>query len=165
MHFWTNCWGDSLWYSPGLINFQACAIEFPPFLDPSLVKGFPMHLQTNHWLNWAKIWWANSLQASPGLINFWTNSHEFPPFLGLWLVEQFMFIFRQTFALIELKFGEQTYRGPFPPCLTFGHALLNFCCLLASEWPSSFRPFADTPPIRLRLNLVGQFIMGLPKSD
>ena len=100
-----------------------------------------MHLQINHWWNWAKIWWANSLQASPGLNNFWSHSTECPPFLGLWLVEQLPFIFRKTADLIELKFGEQTYWGPICAWLTFG-------LWMAKQSPAICRYTADQIEIK-----------------
>ena len=93
-------------------------------------QAVSIYVQTNRWVNWAQICWANSLWASTGLINYWAHSTEFPPFLDLLLVEQFPFIFRQTADLIELRLDEQTYWGPSPAWLTFGHAPLNFHCFL-----------------------------------
>ena len=58
-------------------------------------------------------------------VNFCSHSSEFPPFPGLWLVEQFLYICRQTVDQIELKFcGPIHYRLPLA-LWTFGHAPLN----------------------------------------
>ena len=42
-----------------------------------------VHMQKNHWSEWAQIWWAKSLWASLDLNNFWLCFIAFPPFLGL----------------------------------------------------------------------------------
>ena len=98
----------------------------------------------------------------PGLINFWSHSTEFLPFLGLWLVEQFLFIFRQTSAGIELKFGEQTYWGPFSAGLTFGHAefLLFPGLWMAKQFPAICRYTTD----QIEIKFSGSIQYGPPQA-
>ena len=74
-----------------------------------------LHLQTDCWSHWVKIWWANTLQASASIINFWMLFTEFPPFSSIWLVDQFLHICRQTADQIELKFGRWTHHGTLRP--------------------------------------------------
>ena len=73
----------SLWASPGLINFWSDTTEFQRFL---IIQTLSMHLQTNRWLDKAKISRTNLLWAFPSLIDFWSCSTEFWLFPGLWLI-------------------------------------------------------------------------------
>ena len=107
--------------------------------------------------DWSQTWCIH-YGIPPGLINFWSCSFEFPLFPSLWLVEQFQCISIQTFQGIDLKLGRYIHYGTPQGRLTFGHALLNSRCFLASDWSSIFHAFADKPLIVLSSDLVGQLI-------
>ena len=97
--------------------------------------------------------------------NFWSCCTEFAPFPGLSLLEQFLFICRQTTDRIYFKFGVQTHYPSHLAWLNFGHALLNYHRLLAFGFSSNFCALANKALIRFSSNLVDQFIMGLPQPD
>ena len=113
-----------------------------------------VHFQTNCSRDWFQIWWIHILWLSTSLIHFWSCCTAFSSFPGIWLVEQFPRICGQTTDQIRFKFGGPTHYGPPQTWLTFGHASLNFCHFLASNWLSSFHTFADKQLIKLDSNLV-----------
>ena len=57
---------------------------------------------------------------------------------------------------VELKISGWIHYGTLQAWLTFGHAPLNSCPFLASDWASSYCTFADKPLIGLTSNLVGK---------
>ena len=95
------------------------------------------------------------------LSNYWSHFFEFPPFPSLWFVEQFPPIYRSIADQFALIFNGIAHYGSPHAWLTFGHDPLNFCRLLASDWLSSFRAFADNYLIGFSSNLVGRLTMDL----
>ena len=72
-HFseWAEIWGaNSLWDSPGLINFWSCSVLPGTICWPLIWGAASVHLQTNRWSDWLQIWWVNSLWDFQGLIIF-----------------------------------------------------------------------------------------------
>ena len=67
----------------------------------------------------------------------------------------FLCISGQTAQGTNIKLGGHVHYGTPQIWLTFGYAPVNFCCVIASDWWSSFRAFANK----------GKLIMGLPRPD
>ena len=93
---WTQIWwANSLWDSPGLINWWWCSAEFPVFPGLWLVQQFPHFCRQFADQIELKLW--DELVMGPqGIVNLWLCSVAFLLFPGLWFVEHFSHNCRQT---------------------------------------------------------------------
>ena len=72
----------------------------------------------------------------------------------------------QTTQGINIKLGWYIHYSTSQIWLTFGYALMSFCCVLVSDWWSSFRAFANKILITFGSKCYEPtFIMGLPGPD
>ena len=160
-------WANSLWASPGLINFWSCSTEFPLFPAglwlvgqlPCIWRqtadqiGFKFHVPTHY-------------EPPQAWLTFGHAPLNFPPFPGFWYSEQFPRICRQTADQIGPEVGGPTHYGPPLAWSTFGHAPLNFQFFLASDWSGSFWAFADKLLIESgRKWLANSLWASLPRHD
>ena len=111
-----------------------------------------MHLQTNCWAGWTRIWWINQYGPPKDwltfhaplifscyivwpLANLWSSFHAFADKAQIWWANSLW----ASPDLINFWTGSTEF----------------FFCFLASDWLSSFLAFADKLLIRLGTNLVG----------
>ena len=69
----------------------------------------------------------------------------------------------QTAEGIYIKPGGYIHYGTPEIWLTLGYAPMSFCCVLASDWWSSFHAFANKMLIRFDSNFMNHLITGLPR--